>query len=132
MAHPGAGAPGGHRLPPSRRIGRAGDIRTLLRRGKRKKTSLLDVFFLSSPVSHSRLGLIVPKHRRTAVARNRLKRRLREMGRREVLPRLAAADLPLDVLIRARREAYAATYQKLRIELVRVTEELCSQRPSWG
>ncbi len=65
------------------------------------------------------------------MARNRLKRRLREMGRREMIPRLAAADLPLDVLIRARREAYAATYQKLRTELVRVTEELCSQRPSW-
>jgi ribonuclease P protein component len=130
MAHPGIGAPGGYRLPPSRRIGRAADIRALLRRGKRKKTSHLDVFFLSSSVSYSRLGLIVPNYGRPAVARNRLKRRLREMGRTEVLPRLTAAELPLDVLIRARREAYTVVSQQLRRELVHAVEEMCSQESS--
>lgn len=130
MARPGPGAPGGHRLPPSRRIGRTGDIRALLRRGKRKKTSSLDVFFLSSSVSYSRLGLIVPRYGRTAVARNRLKRRLREMGRLEVLPRLAMAGLSLDVLVRARREAYTVVFQKLRRELAQVVEEMCSRELS--
>ena len=33
-----------------------------------------------------RVGLIVPRHRQTAVARNRLKRRLRELTRLRLLP----------------------------------------------
>jgi ribonuclease P protein component len=98
----------------------------LFRRGKRKTTRHLDVFFSTSPVAHSRVGIVVPKHRRTAVLRNRLKRRLREVARRELLPRLAGAGHALDVMIRARPEAYEAGYEALRSELVRVVEELCS------
>jgi hypothetical protein len=43
-----------------------------------------------------------------------------------VLPRLAGAGHALDVMIRARPEAYEAGYEALRSELVRVVEELCS------
>lgn len=127
-ARPGAGAPGRKRLPPSSRLTRSRDIRALFRRGKRKKTSRLDVFFLSSPEKRPRLGIVVPKHHRNVVDRNRVKRRLREIGRREVLPRLYEADLQLDFLVRARREAYEASYRQLRRELLEVTEELCSGR----
>jgi ribonuclease P protein component len=57
------------------------------------------------------------------VERNRLKRRLREVLRLEVLPRLDAAALPpVDVLVRARPDAYGATYATLRDELVRYVE----------
>ncbi len=125
------GAPGGFRLPPSSRITRAPEIQALLRRGKRKKTSHLDVFFLSSQGPEPRVGLIVPKHRRRVVDRNRVKRRLREVGRREVLPRLRAAGMAVDVLVRVRKEAYETTYRQLRQELVGVTEELCSGPFSW-
>jgi ribonuclease P protein component len=71
--------------------------------------------------------VIVPRYRRPVVARNRVKRRLREALRREVLPRLDAAGLHLDVLVRARREAYAASYAHLRDELVGWTERRCSR-----
>jgi len=84
------------------------------------------VFISSSPVAHSRLGLVVPRHKQTAVLRNQLKRRLRDAGRRELLPRLADAGLALDVMLRARPEAYGADYESLRQEVVRVAEELCS------
>jgi hypothetical protein len=52
-----------------------------------------------SPVSagDSRFGTIVPKHRRTIVERNRLRRRLREIGRRDVLPALRACGRKGDV-----------------------------------
>jgi len=125
------GAPGGFRLPASSRITRTRDIRALLRKGKRKKTSHLDVFFLSSEGPSSRFGIVVPKHRFRAVDRNRLKRRLREVGRREVIPGLRAGRISVDVLIRSRREAYGASYQQLRSELKDVVEELCSGRSSW-
>ena len=130
-AHPGAGAPGSFRLPPSSRITRPREIRALFRRGRREKTSHLDVFFLSSEEGEPRLGIVVPKHHRRVVNRNRLKRRLREVGRRDVLPRLREEGIPLDLLVRARREAYEASYRQLRKELLKVTEELCSGRFSW-
>ena len=93
LAHPTAGAPGRFRLPPASRITRTREIRALLRKGKRKKTSHLDVFFLSSESPEPRFGLIVPKHRFRVVDRNRVKRRIREIGRREVMPRLKQAGV---------------------------------------
>lgn len=122
-AHPGrSGAPGGFRFPPQRRITKAGEIRRVLKRGKREKTSHLDVFHTASPVSRSRLGFIVPKHGHTIVERNRLKRRLREIGRVEVLPLLRSAEAETDVLIRARKEAYEAGFHDLRSELIDFVE----------
>ena len=128
---PGAGAPGRFGLSPASRITRTRDIRALLRKGKRKKTSHLDVFFLSSGGLLPRLGLVVPKHRHRVVDRNRVKRRLREIGRREVLPRMRDAGQFGDILVRARREAYGASYQQLRRELIEIAEELCSGPLSW-
>jgi ribonuclease P protein component len=86
----------------------------------------LDAFVSASPVARPRWGVVVPKHKHTIVERNRVKRRLREIGRTEVLPRLTAAGRPLDVLVRARPEAYDASFAELRDDLVRLTEELCS------
>jgi ribonuclease P protein component len=73
---------------------------------------------------------VVPKHRQTAVARNRVKRRLREILRLEVLPRLERCRLGVDVLVRARRAAYGASYRELRDELAGWTERRCSRASS--
>lgn len=126
-ASPPAGDPRGgspdQRFPRSARLRRGSEIRALRSRGKRRKTPHLDVFFDASPVSRARYGVVVPKHRHTGVERNRVKRRLKEIGRTEVLPRLRAHGVAADVLVRARREAYEATYAELRAEVVRVVEE---------
>lgn len=47
-----------------------------------------------------------------------MKRRLKEVLRREVLPRLDAAGARMDVIVRARREAYDTSYARLSGELV--------------
>lgn len=70
----------------------------------------------------------MPKHRHEIVERNLVKRRLREIGRIEILPRLDGAARALDVMVRARAEAYDATYPALRDELVQLAEALCSSR----
>ena len=59
---------------------------------------------------HPRTGLIVPRYQFSAVARNRLRRRLREIWRRELQQHQPAWDL----VIRARREAYGAAFPALR------------------
>jgi ribonuclease P protein component len=98
-----------------------------MRRGKRSRTVHLDVFDSPSPASFARAGLVVPRHSQRAVDRNRVKRRLREALRLEVLPRLDGAELNIDVLVRARSEAYAASWQALRAELVEWTDRRCSR-----
>ena len=87
----------------------------------------MDVFDSASPLSYPRIGVVVPKHRRSAVDRNRLKRQLRELLRAEVLPRLRSIEGRTDVLVRARREAYLATFSQLRDELVAWTDRACSR-----
>ncbi len=114
------------RLPRGVRIRRGSEIRHLLKRGKRKRTTNLDVFFAASPASRSRLGLIVPKHGKRIVDRNRLKRQLREIGRRLVLPELHAAGVAVDVLIRARPAAYGVEFGRLAREVREAVEGLCS------
>ena len=86
----------------------------------------MDVFFAPSPASRSRLGLIVGKLGHDIVERNRVKRRLRELGRRRVLPRLDLLDTPMDVLIRARGKAYDAAFDALGRDVDEVVEALCS------
>jgi ribonuclease P protein component len=68
----------------------------------------------------SRVGLIVPRHRQSAVARNRLKRRLRELSRTRILP----LDLRVDIVIRARAEAYGASFAELASDIERVIAQL--------
>jgi len=72
------------------------------------------------------LGIIVPKHGRKIVARNLLKRRIREIGRRATLPELTRRGLAVDVLVRVRREAYRADFATLAQEVSEAVEELCS------
>lgn len=73
---------------------------------------------------------MVPRHKHSAVERNRLKRRLREILRQSVLPRLDAAGLALDVVVRARREAYGADFAELERQLIGWAEKRCSRGSS--
>jgi ribonuclease P protein component len=72
------------------------------------------MIWMDNTTGHPRMGLIVPKFRSSGVARNRLRRRLREIWRRELQPQQPAWDL----VIRARREAYAASFAGLRDDLL--------------
>jgi len=116
---------GGRRLPRGRRITRDAEIRALMKRGKRSGTAHLDVFDSPSPAAFSRVGVIVPKHRHTVAERNVVKRRIRELLRTEILPGLEAAGQTRDVLVRARREAYDASFADFRAELLRWLERRC-------
>ncbi len=81
----------------------------------------LDVRVLASPLGVSRVGIVVPRHKHSAVDRNRLKRRLKELARLELLPGLR--ESALDVAIRARREAYDADFAALRTDILAVAAE---------
>ena len=59
------------------------------------------------------MGVIVPRYSHSAVERNLVKRRLRELARTEMLPMMPA----LDVVIRATPGAYGARHDELRLAL---------------
>lgn len=75
---------------------------------------------MASPLSHPRVGLVVPKRGRTAVDRNRVKRRLRELVRLHVLPELSGVDL----VIRVRDEAYDAAFADLHRDLLKAVQHV--------
>ncbi len=75
---------------------------------------------MDNTTGHPRMGLVVPKFQSTAVARNRLRRRLTEIWRREIHGRQG----PRDLIVRARREAYGASFAELRLELLTLAEAL--------
>ena len=60
-------------------------------------------------LGHPRVGFVVPKHGKSSVERNLLKRRLRELARTVLLPRMAS----IDMVIHARPSAYRLTFDEL-------------------
>lgn len=72
------------------------------------------MIWTDNSTGHARLGLIVPRFRHSAVARNLVRRRLKEIWRREVRPAQPAWDL----VVRARSSAYDATFDALRAQLL--------------
>jgi len=69
------------------------------------------------------VGVIVPLFGHTAVARNVLKRRLRDLARTELLPSMPA----IDAVIRAMPGAYALDFDALRAELGRVSARVAQK-----
>ena len=68
----------------------------------------------------ARIGIVVPKHKRSSVERNRLKRRLRELARTLLLPDMP----PVDLVIRTFPESYDAPFATLEREVRRVRDRL--------
>ena len=86
----------------------------MLGTGRRSRRDHLDIYWARGDAELPRLGLVVSRLGQTAVARNRLRRRLRELWRRE----LQGMVPPLDVVIRTRKESYRASFAALRADLV--------------
>lgn len=95
-------------------------LRAVLREGKRIQVESLDLRIVASLLLHPRIGFVVPKHGRSIVERNQLKRRLREIVRQNMLQRIP----PVDMIIRAQAEAYSATFASLERELVSGTGQI--------
>ena len=85
--------------------------------GVRLRTEHLSARSTVSLLSYCRATVIVGKHGHTIVERNRLRRRLRELVRVNLIPECAAIDL----ILRALPTAYDADFSILssEVELIR-------------
>ena len=84
------------------------------------RTASMDVRAVASLRLFARVGFVIPKYKHSGVDRNRLKRRLRELVRLEVLPTLR----PMDVVLRVAPVAYTRDFELLRVELLQAARQL--------
>ena len=99
---------GDQRLQPAERLRCPRAYRRVFQQGKKLLSPLFVLYILPTSQPHSRLGLAVSKRIGSAVVRNRVKRRLREVFRRHkdllnphcdvvVVARSAAATAPASI-----------------------------------
>lgn len=114
------------RLRRQYRLTRGAELQALARTGRRVRSTLLDVRIDIRDGPNGRIGFIVPKHGRTAVRRNRLKRILRELTRLTLLDvlRASTAGLVMDIVMRARPAMYSASPDAIRAEFGTLRERL--------
>jgi ribonuclease P protein component len=98
------------RLTPLERIRRKSDFASLYRNGSRLRGRYFTLVFRGNELDHSRLAVVASRKVGPAVARNRVKRRFRELFRRnkELLRE------PLDLVVITRPESGAAPWPELR------------------
>jgi ribonuclease P protein component len=108
------------------RLTRGSELRSAMRDGKRIRTPALDVRLAITRGETARVGVIVPKHGQSAVQRNRLKRRLRELARLRILGavRDRAPGSGMDIVMRALPSAYRASFEELRGQVEAVLARL--------
>lgn len=94
-------------LGPHERIRKKKDFLFLYRKGSRHRGQYFNIVYTSNGLSFSRLGVVVSKKIGNAVTRNKVKRWLRTLFRRnkELLV------LPLDMLIIANRDIREAAWE---------------------
>ena len=86
-----------------------------MRSGRRRRIHNLDISWRSNELDHPRLGLVVPRYGETVVTRNKLRRQLREIARRRILPQLQ----PMDLVVRPRAQAYNSNFTQLAADFER-------------
>ena len=122
---PAEGQPrAGHRLPRVARLADGREIRRVVRSGRRLVSGAVHVFVAAASSDRPRVAIVVPRFGHSAVQRNRLRRRLREIARTDWLPLAAERPLPLDVVLMARTAAYHASFDELRTSLQRTFESI--------
>jgi ribonuclease P protein component len=98
------------RLTPAERIRRKSDFASLYRQGGRLRGRYFTLVFLKNELGHSRLAVVASRKVGSAVVRNRVKRRFRELFRRN---KQLLQD-PLDIIVITRPESGEAAWTDLR------------------
>ncbi len=98
------------RLTPVERIRKKNDFASLYRDGSRFRGRYFTLVFRGNGLDHSRLAVVASRKVGSAIVRNRVKRRFRELFRRNK----ALLGAPLDLIVVTRPEAGEAAWPDLR------------------
>jgi ribonuclease P protein component len=116
----GQGPAQGQEFPREARLVRRGDFDAVYRAGKRLSSAHFTAFVRSNELPRSRFGFSIKKALGGAVARNRIRRRLREMVRchRQEIP------VGWDIVIHPKSTVAKAPFATVAEELVRLLRKL--------
>ena len=109
-----AGAPGKRNLPHEWRLVRRAEFEAVYRGGRRRTSATFVIFLRPNGSEKTRFGMSVKKALGNAVARNRIRRRVREalrLHREEIVP-------GWDVVIHPNRAVGTMEFAKLEAELL--------------
>ena len=110
------------RLSADEKIRRRADYQNCYRHGRRRHGTFATLHFVTNAFDHPRLGITVTRKVGSAVVRNRLKRRVREIYRRwNERPQLPALDIVFHLKPAARRASFE--------DLEREVHTLCRKLP---
>jgi ribonuclease P protein component len=118
------------RFRKSERLRRRRDFLAVYAEGKRYSSPLFTIFVRATDHPMSRLGIAVSRKMGKAVRRNRAKRLIREVFRKnkERLP------CPLDLVVNAKEALGTADYWTVEAEFLRfverVTRDMCGRKPT--
>ena len=116
----GSSGKGGKRFPREVRLVRRAEFDAVYRTGKRRSSSHFTVFFRINELPQSRFGFSIKKELGSAVMRNRIRRRLREMvrGQRTEIP------AGWDIVIHPKSRVSQGPFRTLAAELLQLLGNL--------
>jgi ribonuclease P protein component len=114
------------KYPRASRLTKRRDIERVREEGRALHATEFIARLSSSPFAYLRVGVVVPRYGHSAVERNRLKRRLREIIRQDLLN----APVRGDLVIWVRPAAYAVTFGHLQLALGRLRDRMAGQGDS--
>lgn len=103
-------------FPKHLRLLRRSEFRRVYEEGERRSAPLCALFFRANGLRETRLGITVPGRQGSAVVRNRLKRRLREVFR------LNRGSIPAgwDIVLNPRHAVARMPFESLQREILRL------------
>ena len=113
----------GQRLSKARRVRRRGEFQRVFEHATRAHGRYLTVLMAPNGAGQPRLGIVASRKLGGAVARNRAKRLIREVFRRNPVP----GRQGVDVVVIPRRELFDASYTSLENEFL-ATCRRCAAR----
>ncbi len=97
-------------LGPQERIRKRKDFLSLYKKGKRYRGKYFNLIYLSNDFSFSRMAVVVSKKVGNAVKRNKIKRQMRTLFRRNK----SLLKAPLDIIIIAKKEILESSWFTLQ------------------
>lgn len=124
MAAEPAASAAGERLPRAETLRRSADYVRCYRRGRRLGGPFVRLHYAPNRLGHPRLGITASRKVGKAVARNRLKRRVREIYRRWP----GRSGLPaVDLVVHLQPAAAGTDFETFREDLVRLLGRLAQR-----
>jgi ribonuclease P protein component len=119
------------RLTSSVRLRARREFTAVDERGRRLSTRYFAIVGAPNHLPHDRLGIVASRRIGGAVLRNRAKRRLREVFRRQRPDEArAGGDQAMDIVVIARRDLINAPFSRLEAEFAAALKRLRAARPA--